>query len=494
MKVLFYTVFMATPHFETELELIQDHLLKGDEVYILHCKGQLSTCFLNPTHNLGYCVICQSKFKNGISLINIEKIKFIEIPTNENQYPQIPHVFKSINELKDFKIGNVDVGMAATSSLITSLNKEHRLNTLKHRKQVYKEVNTAYFVYSFFKENLAEIQPDLVYLFNGRFSTILPAINACEEMGIRYATHERAGVNNKYYLAFNTTPHDLESAHNEIGQLWENTDENVRLEIGQKFFNDRRNRVEHAWFSFTKSQELGLLPKNFDAQKKNIALFNSTIEEYAAIRNWKNPIPIYNEEIIAFNKIFESLNSDSNIQIYFRVHPNLKGADNSQMHDIKCLEGKFKNVTILFPESNVDSYTLMENCDTIITFGSTMGVEACYWNKPSILLGMSYYDKLGCCYIPQSHEETIELITTDLVPKPKTGALKYGFWELSKGIHFKFFKQTGLASGYFLGKEVNFTNLSFIKAIFVYILSIRSTYDIKQLYKIAKKILFKNKN
>ena len=482
---------MATPHFETELELIQEHLSKGDEVYILHCKGQLRTCFLNPTHNAGYCIICQSKFKSGISLINTEKVKFIELPKSEKQYPGIPPVFKSIDELKEFKIGNVQVGMGAASSLITSFDREHRLNTVKYRKLVFKEVNNAWFVYSFFKKNLVDIQPDLVYLFNGRFSSILPAINACEEMGIRYATHERGGVNNKYYLAFNTTPHDLENAYNEIEQLWENTDENVRLEIGRKFFVDRRSRVEHSWFSFTKAQELGLLPKNFDAQKKNIGLFNSTIEEYAAIRNWKNPIPIYREEIIAFNKIFESLNDDSNIQIYLRVHPNLKGADNSQIRDINSLEHKFKNVTILFPDSNVDSYTLMENCDTIITFGSTMGVEACYWNKPSILLGMSYYDKLDCCYIPQSHEETIELIRSDLIPKSKTGALKYGFWELSKGIDFKFFKQTGLASGSFLGKEVNFTKISFIKGLFVYILSIRSIYDIKQFYKIAKKVLFK---
>ena len=491
MKVLFYTVFMATPHFETELELIQEHILKGDEVYILHCKGQLRTCFLNPTHNLGYCVICQSKFKNGISLINTEKIKFIEIPTNEKQYPEIPHVFKSINELKDFKIGNVDVGMAAASSLVTSLNKEHRLNTLKHRKQVYKEVNTAYFVYLFFKENLAEIKPDFVYLFNGRFSTILPAINACEEMGIHYATHERGGVNNKYYLVFNTTPHNLEYANNEMEQIWENTDEEVRLEIGKKFFIDRRNRVEHAWFSFTKTQKSGSLPKNFDKRKRNIGLFNTTMEEYAAIRDWEDPIPIYKEDTIAFNKIFETFKNDSNIHIYLRVHPNLKGENNSQMQDIKSLEGKFKNVTILLPESNVDSYTLMENCDTIISFGSTMGVEACYWNKPSILLGISYYDKLDCCYIPQTHEETIELIRTDLIPKPKTGALKYGFWELSKGIDFRFFKQTGLASGHFLGKEVNFSTNSFIKAIIVYILYIRSVYDIKQFFKIVKKILFK---
>jgi len=491
MKVLFYTVFMATPHFETELELIQEHILKGDEVYILHCKGQLRTCFLNPTHNLGYCIICQSKFKSGFSLINTEKVKFIELPTSEKQYPGIPPVFKSIDELKEFKIGNVEVGMAAASSLITSFNREHRLNTVKYRKFVFTEVNNAYFVYSFFKKNLVGIQPEMVYLFNGRFSTILPAINACEEMGIHYTTHERAGVNNKYYLAPDTTPHDLANAHKEIEQLWESADENVRVEVGKKFYNDRRNRVEHSWYSFTKSQKAGLLPENFDTGKKNIGLFNTTIEEYAAIRNWKEQIPIYKEEIISFNKIFEALNNDSNIQIYFRVHPNLRDADNSQMQDIKGLVGKFKNVTILLPESNVDSYTLMENCDSIITFGSTIGVEACYWNKPSILLGISYYDKLDCCYIPKSHEETIELIRADLTPKGKEGALKYGFWELSKGIEYKFFKQTGLASGQFLGKVVNFTTGSFIKSVFAYIISIRSMYDVKQFYKIVKKILFK---
>ncbi len=472
MKVIFYTVYMPAPHFETELELMQEHLLQGDDVYLVHCKGELSTCFANPEHYKHTCILCKSRFESGINLLhNKEKIHLMELPPNTQTYSEIPPVFQTIDELKEFKIGNAEVGISAASSLISSLNREHRLNTVKHEKRVFKEVNNAYYVYLFFKNILADIKPDMVYLFNGRLSTVLPAINACEEAGIDYATHERGGTLDKYFLGKNTTPHDLENANREIEQLWETADQKERVKTGQKFFADRRNRVEHSWYSFTKEQKAALLPADFDPAKKNIAFYNSTIEEYAAIRSWRGMIKIYKEEIIAFTKIFESLENDSNIHIYLRVHPNLRETDNSQMREIKSLINRFKNVTIILPESPVDSYALMENCDTIITFGSTMGAEACYWNKPSILLGTLFYEKLDCCYIPTSHEETIDLIRKDLAPKNKTGALKYGFWSHSRGFDFKYFAHTGLTSGLFHGQQVQYSRSGYIKALFYYLLS-----------------------
>jgi hypothetical protein len=478
MKVLFFPVYMATPHFEAELELMHEHLLRNDDVFIVHCKSELTACFGNPDHKKHICILCQSIFKNGIKLLNDKRINIIEIPFPQNRYPEIPLVFETIDDLKKFKIGNAEIGLGAASSLISRLNREHRLDTIKHRDIVFNEVNNAYYVYVFFKKIILDINPDMVYLFNGRFSNVLPVINTCEELKIPYHTHDRAGTLNKYRLVRNSLPHDLEKIHEEIEKTWLNTDENERFIIGNKFYTDRRKGIEHSWYSFTKEQKLNSLPSNFDGTKKNIGFFNSTIEEYSAIRGWDNPIKIYKEEIIAFHEIFEALKDDHNIHIYLRVHPNLKGFDNSQIREIKTLEGEYKNVTIILPESFIDSYALMENCDSIITFGSTIGVEACNWNKPSILLGNSLYGELDCCYIPNSHQETIDLIRTELVPKNKIGALKYGLWELSNGTEFKYFKQTGLTSGTFLGKTVKYSNPAFIKAAFSYLLTLRTGNDL----------------
>ena len=472
MKILFFSIFRQTPHWETELELMKKHLESGDEIYIINCKGELSTCFGNPDHKDFICTLCKSKFRNGLSsLKEYSNIKLIDIPFQQKKYEEIPNVFQSIDELKGFKVGNATIGLGATSSLISRMNREHKLDTVRYKEKVFNEVNNAYYVYQVARDVLKDLKPEVVYIFNGRFSTFWAAITACEEQKITYYTHERAGKLNKYWIIKDTLPHDTENVKQESQQLWESSDQAERERIGEKFFIDRRKRVESSWYSYTKRQKPHSLPSGFDKTIRNIGIYNTTIEEYVAIRGWENPIDIYNDEITAFRQIFSSLENEKNLHIYLRVHPNLRGFENTQMRDIKSLEGVFRNVTIIYPESKIDSYALMDNCDIILTFGSTMGIEACYWNKPSILIGKSYYRDFDCCYIPKSHQELIDMIRQELTPKSKTGALKYGHWELSRGVKYEYFNQTGLFAGKFLGRKIRSFPSGIIMALIQFLIN-----------------------
>src|SRR5690606_23151032 len=113
------------------------------------------------------------------------------------------------------------------------------------------------------------------------------------------------------------------------------------------------------------------------------------------------------------------------------------------------------NLHIIPPESPLDSYALMDACEKVVSFSSTMGVEAGYWQTPSILIGHAFYEDLGCCYRPQSHEEVIQLILEkNLAPKPREGSLKYGHYMISNGYPFKRFQQTGFHDGTFSGKRL----------------------------------------
>ena len=110
----------------------------------------------------------------------------------------------------------------------------------------------------------------------------------------------------------------------------------------------------------------------------------------------------------------------------------------------------------------------MEQSETVITFGSTVGVEACYWGKPSILLGMALYQGLDCCYIPSSHEDVINWLREEKLPaKLKNGALLYGNWELNRGYKFKHFHHTKLNTGTFNGKTIG---LSFFQKLWFYLM------------------------
>jgi hypothetical protein len=91
----------------------------------------------------------------------------------------------------------------------------------------------------------------------------------------------------------------------------------------------------------------------------------------------------------------------------------------------------------------------------VLTFNSTVGIEATFWDKPSILAGPSLYDQLGSNYIPTSHEEVMSLLLQrNLQPKGKHGALMYGYFFNSFGKPFRYFQPEHFSGGTFKGVDL----------------------------------------
>ena len=134
---------------------------------------------------------------------------------------------------------------------------------------------------------------------------------------------------------------------------------------------------------------------------------------------------------------------------------------------MKRLEN-LENLIIYPAESDCFSYQLIDISDKIITFGSTIGVEACYFEKVSICLGLSLYEYLDVAYIPQSINELYALIENkELSPKPKENSYLYGFAMMTFGEDFLYRKEGVYTSDYFSfrGKEVLVSSLKKIFSI-----------------------------
>jgi hypothetical protein len=101
----------------------------------------------------------------------------------------------------------------------------------------------------------------------------------------------------------------------------------------------------------------------------------------------------------------------------------------------------------------------------VLTFGSTVGIEAVFWGTPSIHAGVSYYHHLGGTYNASSHEDVIALLKADLPPKDRTAAFVYGYYLNTYGIPFKYFQATGVGAGRFKGQAifVRQSNLALLK-------------------------------
>ena len=116
---------------------------------------------------------------------------------------------------------------------------------------------------------------------------------------------------------------------------------------------------------------------------------------------------------------------------------------------------EWPHVTIVRADSPVSTYALMRKASRVLSFGSTTGIEAVFWGIPSIIGERTFFDRLGSTYAPQTHEEMMHALTTELAPKDKTGALMYGYWQKTYGIPFRFFRPMGIFNGAFKGSPIS---------------------------------------
>jgi len=91
---------------------------------------------------------------------------------------------------------------------------------------------------------------------------------------------------------------------------------------------------------------------------------------------------------------------NENLQLLIRVHPaevnSTKPAKQRVLDEImKHYKSLPNNIKIIPPEDNVSTYTVMEACDSILIYGSRLGVELSAMNIPVIVCGEGFIRNKG---------------------------------------------------------------------------------------------------
>jgi hypothetical protein len=453
-----YTPFaIYSPHYETELEIIQNHLEKGGKVVVLSCFGQLITCMPNPKHDLNICALCQSRFKSGIKWlvgtdISYESFYYL----TEEQELMVQEIgrqkWRDIDEIRSFRIEGVDIGLAAISSLV-DIVRDSDPDIIKYQEIVVNNIVLGAIVYYSIKNKLIEKKPDILLLFNGRFSMLRPALRAAQQLGIKTYVHERSGQIDRYSMTKNTYPHDLIAIKKEIQKVYllSELSEEHKKNIAFSWFNERQAGIDQSWHSYTKNQIQNLLPKELDSNKINIVIFISSEDEFVAIEEMVNPF--YRNQNIAIEQFMDSIAEEDRCRIFLRVHPNLKYIRNTQTNGIAILSKKYSKLQVIPADSLISSYALIKSADVIVTYGSTIGIEASYEGKLSVLMGRAIYEDLDVCIRPKSHDDFILLMkniingkTYSLPCSCQIGLIKYGLFNKIGGYKYKYLNPNGLFS------------------------------------------------
>ncbi|MDG2380527.1 MAG: hypothetical protein P8N76_02530 [Pirellulaceae bacterium] len=449
MRVVVFAPYAHWKLHVTDLELIQKHVDAGDDVTVLTCRGEMQACDNNPRQQASRCVRCIGRSQLGLRRIRgpFQVATYYRLTDQqEQQLQELPTEFLDREHMQSFHVENFDIGWAVLSSLITR-HRDSEVDLRAHAFELAGLMRAAWSVYYSLRARLREQTVDRVYVFNGRYAPLRAAFRACQAEGIDCRIHD-VGQDHSYYSIYeNRLPHDHLACAKTVQQTWEQGEADRELQA-ERWFDERASGRVRSGRCFVDSQNNGQLPGQWSPTKRNVAIFTSSEDEFAAIgESWKNPL--YKSQLDGLQQIVHAMKACEQTHLYIRVHPNLKGVNNPQTRAVHHLVGN--NLTVIPAEDSVSTYALIRASDTVLTFGSTVGIEAAYWRKPSVLAGIALYRELNATFNPGSHDQLIALLSRRLAPQDILPALQYGYYQATFGEPYRYYQPAADYQGRFNG-------------------------------------------
>ena len=282
-------------------------------------------------------------------------------------------------------------------------------------------------------ELIASTNRSNLVVFNGRFLHDAAASAAAKRSGIPTLFFDYGGEDTDFDLTVQET-HDWSSLQNRMKVMYENWDPRERDVVGGAWFEQRRDHLDASSASFTDGQRLGhgIAPP---PGKKVVVFFSSSGDEIAELDvDWGDYF--YGQER-ALEAIVRACRGLEETYVVVRTHPHKRIKARQDLLDWDQAVGRAAPDLHLDAWSDVDSYTLMEQADVVVTFGSTTGVEAGYARRPVIVMGPSAYDELGCAQRVRTEKELQQAIVEASVGD-WSGAVSYGLMMKRRGFKNNF--------------------------------------------------------
>ncbi|NEP27147.1 hypothetical protein [Moorena sp. SIO3I6] len=355
--------------------------------------------------------------------------------TIQDYVENAPH---SLRELRAYKYKDADLGLATVSSLISHTLSSHP-DPDEHYPYIQRLLRCSAIVYEKARALILKYNPQKIIGFNGRQASVKGIFEAAKQLGVEVQYCER-GITHYRYELLEKPPHDFAYLREQIKIYWQEAGMD-REELGHTFYQNRRQGEGIGSTNFTSEQQKDLVPRQ-TANHRQIVYYSSSDDEWAAVGDLAKH-PIFKNQKEAVKSVITWVSNRMDCYLTIRVHPHLQKKSLEDRNWWNSLTGK--NVQVIPPDSKVDSYALIDWADVVVTYGSTIGVEAAYWGKASVLLGESLYSGLGCVYQPRSEAEVYQLLENDaLAPLPQETCLPYGYYCLCRGIRYKYYNPYAL--------------------------------------------------
>lgn len=453
-QVLFFEFWHSSPHLETAFELAKKHIALGDDVHFYFGGHELTYCRhtrISPDNRfvrLGMWKLPEArgaKLLRGDSFHFYPRLDFSAVSIE----PSIPDIL-TMEDLKGFTYRGYNAGLSVLSSLVS----ETRCSTpdlSEYGLQVKTMLADGAKLFECVSSIINEQQADLVYVFNGRFYECRAVLDAARSLDVPVKIHERGATIDRYSLR-DFMPHDRLKIQSELLALWDSANDDAEaLDVASNFFRERKNGVEQAWKSFTANQMKDELPP-LEPGKRIITYFSSSDDEYVAVgdiykwEGWEDQFSAVLDLITICSELPETA-------LIIRIHPHLVEKSSDDQEKWMSL-AKYQDVVLIPPDSKVDSYALLDSSDLVVSAGSTIGIEAVFWGKPSVNLGPSLYSELHATFQPKGKRELSELLRRKSLEVYADRSLPYGYYMSVFGNLYRDYEPKGILEGRFMGVDL----------------------------------------
>ena len=411
-------------------EAVEKQKDPDNDVLFVYCGGICEMCLFNKKGSKPLCRFCSRVIKKTLDSYSVRNEPLSSYVISREP---VRFSYDSSEDLRSLKYRDVYIGLGFMSGYISStrnlnpeINNESRAYFDAHLQQDARMIDAFY--------NLVEqFKPEGVYTFNGRYEEVRHVYDICKSLNIHLFLNEgfrKDGLWKKVMFE-DHLPHDIKYWVSRRDYSWDhyNMSEEEKNKLGHSFYLCRRHGVYSGDKIYIKDQIVGSIP-DIDPSNINIAIMNSSEDEYAAVgADWDllKFFPTQYEGIIYLVE-----HSAPQVHYYLRIHPNLKGINYKYHTKLLELPKQYKNITVIPADSSISTYSLLDAVDKVVVFGSTMGVESVYWNKPVINLGPALYSYDNICYEPKDLADLDKLIIDDLKPLFNDTIIRYGAFTMNQ--------------------------------------------------------------
>ncbi|MFB9866127.1 capsular polysaccharide export protein, LipB/KpsS family [Vreelandella sulfidaeris] len=368
--------------------------------------------------------------ENGIFQTN-DKISFNG--TIEKIAESLTYGITNVKKLQSLEYNSINIGTGIASSLISKYRCTNlELIKIRNELNTYTQ-QTVLFLETFQELASKTVKPgDTIYIYNGRHYNTYPQSLFCEQLGCNIFYYER--MNSWKNLKIQKPRiHDFVATSHIVKNLWESTNDNKKKIIGQSFFDKNMNN------QFTRN-----FSEKLDINKNIISFFTSSEDEFASLDPRICLSDIFEDQRQAIEWLINWAALQHEYTLVIRLHPNQERICTKDYKYWHTLSGK--NVVLIPSSSKIDSYDLINRSSKVITFLSTIGIEATRASIPSITLGNPIYKGLDAVYEPTNIEQLNYLLENDIKTKKKENTTPYGYYNLKQGPSLDFLPHTGFAS------------------------------------------------